>query len=71
MIEMVIALCMYLGEQMIEHSLKGSLSDCLESKRKIERSGGSNNMHVKCATVKAKVYVDKFGIKRIEEIYNH
>jgi len=68
MIEMVVALCMYLGEKMIEHSPKKSLSECLETKRKIERSGGSDNMHVKCSLVKAKVYVDKFGVKRIEEI---
>lgn len=56
---------------MIEHSPKESLSECLETKRKIERSGGSNNMHVRCNTVKAKVYIDKFGIKRIEEIKEH
>jgi hypothetical protein len=71
MIEMVVALCMFIGEKMIEHSPKDSLSECLETKRKIERSGGSNNMHIKCATVKAKVYIDKFGIKRIEEIKEH
>ena len=71
MIEMVVALCMFIGEKMIEHSPKDSLSECLETKRKIERSGGSNNMHVKCTTVKAKVYIDKFGIKRIEEIKEH
>jgi hypothetical protein len=71
MIEMIVALCMYLGDQMIEYSPKESLSECLETKRKIERSGGSNNMHVRCNTVKAKVYIDKFGIKRIEEIKEH
>jgi len=57
---------------MIEHSQKESLSECLETKRKIERNtpeGG--NSYVKCSIVKAKVYVDKFGIKRIEEIKEH
>jgi hypothetical protein len=53
---------------MIEHSPKKSLSECLEIKRKIERNNDSGNSHVKCGIVKAKVYVDKHGIKRIEEI---
>jgi len=72
MIETIVALCMFLGEKMIEHSPKESLSECLETKRKIERNtpeGG--NSHVKCSLVKAKVYVDKHGIKRIEEIKEH
>jgi hypothetical protein len=38
MIEMVVALCLFLNDKMIEHSHKESLSDCLETKRKIERN---------------------------------
>jgi len=68
MIEMVVALCMFLGEKMIEHSPKKNLSECLETKRKIERNTDSGNSRVECSIVKAKVYVDKHGIKRIEEI---
>ena len=68
MIEMVVALCMFLNDKLIEHSPKKSLSECLEIKRKIERNTNSGNSHVQCSVVKAKVYVDKHGIKRIEEI---
>jgi hypothetical protein len=71
MIEMVVALCLFLNDKMIEHSHKESLSECLETKRKIERNTNSGNSHVKCEVVKAKVYVDKHGIKRIEEIKKH
>jgi len=71
MIEMVVALCMFLGDKMIEHSHKESLSECLKTKRKIERNTDSGNSHVKCSVVKAKVYVDEHGIKRIEEIKEH
>ena len=71
MIEMVVALCLFLNDTMIEHSHKESLSECLETKRKIERHNDSGNSHVKCQVVKAKVYVDKHGIKRIEEIKEH
>ena len=71
MIEMVVALCLFLNDTMIEHSFKQSLSECLEVKRKIERNNDSGNSHVKCEVVKAKVYVDKHGIKRIEEIKEH
>jgi len=71
MIETIVALCMYLGEKMIEHSYKESLSKCLETKRKIERNTpAGGNSYVKCGVVKAKVYVDKHGVKRIEEIKN-
>ena len=65
---MVVALCMFLGDKMIEHSPKKNLSECLETKRKIERNTDSGNSRVECSIVKAKVYVDKHGIKRIEEI---
>ena len=68
MIESIVALCMFLGDKLIEHSPKKSLSDCLETKRKIERNTDSGNSHVKCDIVKAKTYVDKHGIKRIEKI---
>ena len=68
MIEMIVALCMFLGDKMIEHSPKNNLSECLETKRKIERNTDSGNSRVECSIVKAKVYVDKHGIKRIEEI---
>ena len=71
MIEVVVALCLFLNDRMIEHSLKESLSECLETKRKIERNNDSGNSRVKCEVVKAKVYVDKHGIKRIEEIKEH
>ena len=71
MIEMVVALCLFLNDKLIEHSHKESLSDCLETKRKIERNNDSGNSYVQCSVVKAKVYVDKHGIKRIEEIQKH
>jgi len=71
MIEMVVALCLFLNDKMIEHSHKESLSDCLETKRKIERNNDSGNSYVQCSVVKAKVYVDQHGIKRIEEIKGH
>ena len=68
MIEMVVALCMFLGEKLIEHSPKNNLSECLETKRKIERNTDSGNSRVECSIVKAKTYVDNHGIKRIEKI---
>ena len=68
MIESIVALCMFLGEKLIEHSPKKSLSDCLETKRKIERNTDSGNSRVECGIVKAKTYIDKHGIKRIEKI---
>ena len=71
MIEMVVALCLFLNDKMIEHSHRKSLSEYLETKRKIERHNDSGNSYVKCSVVKAKVYVDQHGIKRIEKIEGH
>jgi len=71
MIEMVVALCLFLNDKMIEHSHKKSLSECLKTKRKIERHNDSGNSYVQCSVVKAKTYVDKHGIKRIETIEGH
>jgi len=71
MIEMVVALMMFLNDKIIEHSPKENLSDCLEVKRKIERNNDSGNYYVKCGIVKAKTYVDSHGIKRIEKIEGH
>ena len=71
MIETIVALCMFIGEKMIEHSPKEALSECLETKRKIERNTDSGNSRLKCSLVKAKVYIDKHGTKRIEEIKEH
>ena len=71
MIESIVALMMFLGDKMIEHSYKESLSKCLEIKRKIERNmPAGGNSYVKCGVVKAKTYIDKHGIKRVEEIKN-
>ena len=70
MIESIVALCMFLGEKLLEHSPKKSLSECLEVKRKIERNIESTNSRVSCGIVKAKTYVDNHGIKRIEKVVN-
>jgi len=68
MIEKVIALCLFLAGELIEHSPKQSMSDCLETKRKIERNTSGGSSRVMCGIVTAETYVDKFGIKRIEKI---
>ena len=69
MIETIVALMMYLGDQMIEHSPKENLGECLEIKRKIERhTTPGGNSYIKCGVVKAKTYIDNHGIKRVEKI---
>ena len=68
MIETIVALMMFLNDKMIEHSYKESLSECLEIKRKIERNNDSGNTRIMCGVVEAKTYVDKHGIKRVEEV---
>jgi len=67
MIEVVFALLMYMNNKLEGYSLKATLAECLEQKRKVERDPGIN-VNWSCKEVKAIVETDKHGIKRIKEV---
>lgn len=68
MIEIVVALCMFIQGELVEHRVKNKMSDCLEGKRTAERNNGSDNIQYKCGKVKAEISVDSQGYKHIENI---
>jgi len=68
MAEVIFALLMFLNGKLENYSPKVNLADCLEQKRKIERSGVSDTMRIECKQVEAVIETDKHGIKRIKEI---
>jgi len=68
MIKTVIALCMLLNGNLLEHAYKDSLSSCLKSKRIAERNTG-DNVRWMCGEVEAIVEEDwNSGNIRIIEI---
>lgn len=68
MTKLVIALCMFLNGELIEHAYRENISDCLKSKRIAERNTG-DNVRWMCGEVEAVVEEDwNSGNIRILEI---
>tara|TARA_S200002703_G_scaffold158465_2_gene168913 strand:- start:500 stop:706 length:207 start_codon:yes stop_codon:yes gene_type:complete len=67
--EFVVALIMYLDGNMIEHTYKDKMSDCLKSKRIAEREVNPQSVRFSCKKVNAKteVYQGRKKILSIEE----
>ena len=66
-IKAVISLCLWMGSEVIEHTYKNSIADCLKTKREILRYGYEESNYT-CDFVEAEVYVDQFGKTRINKI---
>ena len=69
MIEVVVALIMYLDGSMIEHTYKNKMSECLKSKRIAEREVNPQSVRFSCKKVNAntEVYQGRKKILSIEE----
>ena len=69
MIEVVVALIMYLDGSMIEHTYKEKMSDCLRSKRIAERQVRPERVQFSCKKVNAvtEVYQGRKKILSIKE----
>ena len=67
MIEIVVALIMYLDGSMIEHTYKNKMSACLKSKRIAEREVNPQSVRFACKKVKAETEI-YLGSKKILKI---
>ena len=67
--EMVIALIMYLNNDLVEHTYKESLSKCLKSKRIAIREVNPQAVRFECIKVKAETEI-YMGQKKILRIIN-
>tara|TARA_B110000967_G_C18805435_1_gene520782 strand:+ start:406 stop:621 length:216 start_codon:yes stop_codon:yes gene_type:complete len=67
MIEVVIALFMFVNHEIKEHRLQPSMSACLKGKRIAERQV-SNNIEYKCIKTKAELESNIDGSKSIKKI---
>tara|TARA_R100000479_G_C6268510_1_gene158581 strand:- start:135 stop:353 length:219 start_codon:yes stop_codon:yes gene_type:complete len=67
MIETVVALLMFLKGEVVEHTYKEKMSDCLKSKRIAEREVRPDRVQFSCKKVKAQTEI-YMGAKKIVKI---
>ena len=68
MTKVVIALCLFLNGQLVEHRIQSSISDCLKKKRVASRNMDMNNKQLMCGEVKAIMTKNIDGSESIDKI---
>ena len=66
-VEGVVALCMFISDELKEHRIQSAMSDCLKHKRTAERKDQEGRQY-KCDTVKAELEKNVDGSKSIKKI---
>jgi len=68
MLQAVIALCLFINGQLVEHRIQDSISECLKHKREAERNMGMDNKKFMCGEVEAEIIHNVDGSKTISKI---
>ena len=68
MIKVVIALCLFINGELIEHRIQDSMSTCLKMKREASRNMEMNNKQLMCGEVKAELEKNIDGSITINKI---
>jgi hypothetical protein len=68
MIQLVFALCLFINDELIEHRIQSSLSDCLKHKREATRQMEMANKSLMCGEVEAEISLNVDGSKTIKKI---
>jgi hypothetical protein len=68
MTKMVIALCLFLNGQLVEHRIQDSMSTCLKMKREATRNMNMDNKQLMCGEVEAQLAKNIDGSYSIEKI---
>ena len=68
MVKLVIALCLFVNEELIEHRIQDSMSTCLKMKREATRNMEMNNKQFMCGEVKAELEKNIDGSISINKI---
>ena len=68
MIKMVIALCLFINGELIEHRIQDNMSTCLKMKREASRNMEMNNKQFMCGEVKAELEKNIDGSISINKI---
>lgn len=64
----VIALCLFINGQLVEHRIQTSLSDCLKHKREATRNMDMDNKQFMCGEVEAELVKNSDGTLSIGKI---
>jgi len=68
MTKMVIALCLFLNGELIEHRVQASMSECLKGKRIATRNMDMTDKQLMCGQVKAIMEKNVDGSESIKKI---
>ena len=71
MIKMVIALCLFINGEIVEHRIQPDVSTCLKMKREATRNMEMNNKRFMCSEAKAEVEKNIDGSISIKTIIEH
>ena len=55
MTQVVIALCLFISGELVEHRIQSSMSDCLKKKRVASRNMDMNDKRLMCGEVEAEL----------------
>ena len=67
----VIALCLFIGGEMVEHRIQPDVSTCLKMKREASRNMEMNNKRFMCSEAKAELEKNIDGSISIKKIIEH
>ena len=68
MIQTVIALCLFIGGELIEHRIQPDISTCLKMKREATRNMDMNDKRLMCGEVEAELEKNIDGSMTIDKI---
>ena len=68
MIQTVIALCLFIGGELIEHRIQPDISTCLKMKREASRNMDMNDKRFMCSEVEAELEKNIDGSISINKI---
>jgi len=68
MIQTVIALCLFIGGELVEHRIQPDISTCLKMKREALRNMDMNDKRFMCGEVEAELEKNIDGSKSINKI---
>ena len=66
--KLVIALCLFINGELIEHRIQDDLSTCLKMKREATRNMEMNNKRLMCGEVEAEIEKNIDGSETIKRI---
>ena len=68
MTKLVIALCLFINGQLVEHRIQNSMGTCLKMKREAQRNMDMNNKQLMCGEVEAHLAKNIDGSYTIDKI---